>query len=344
MACHVRSPLQPQRMQFVIEPPPQSAFASGAISPDGRQLAFFRVDTHDTTELWTRPLDALEARRVDGTRGAAWQFWSPDGRAIGFFAGDVSRRLRHPEARRSTASASRPWRERGSGRHHHLRSGSAGRTLSWASTGGAASQLTTPASTSGEISHRWPHFCRTGDVTCSCPGIAQPARRALYVGFLNGEAPRRLGSIESAAVFAPPLCALDQWWDAVCASLRSRDARISGSAQVVANGVNHGAQFRLSAVSASRDGAVVYHPFTSGDAADVVQPWRAAHCRSERRGSYGDLSLAPDERRLALTTTMPGGPSGVWQLDLQRRVLLTSLETPVTAPIWSPMGKRLFLP
>ena len=198
-------PSAPQRMQFVIEPPPQSAFASGAISPDGRQLAFFRVDTHDTTELWTRPLDALEARRVDGTRGAAWQFWSPDGRAIGFFAGRLKtitasggaavdgvsalRRLARAGVWTAPSSMLRKRRE------DSIVVGQHGR---------AASQLTTPASTSGEISHRWPHFCRTGDVTCSCPGIAEPARRALYVGFLNGEAPRRLGSIESAAVFAPP--------------------------------------------------------------------------------------------------------------------------------------------
>ena len=76
------------RTQFVVEPPAQSAFASALLSPDGRQLAFFRVDAaQHATELWARKLDSLETRRLEGTRGVKWQFWSPDSQAVAFFAG-----------------------------------------------------------------------------------------------------------------------------------------------------------------------------------------------------------------------------------------------------------------
>jgi Tol biopolymer transport system component len=117
----------------------------------------------------------------------------------------------------------------------------------------------------------------------------------------------------------------------------------SGSAQVVANGVSHGTNFGWSAVTAARDGAVVYQALSPA----VTQPtWfsRAGQLLNSvsDEGSYGELSLAPDQRRLALTTGMPGGSSGVWQLDLQRRVLsYFAGEAPVTAPIWSPDGATI---
>lgn len=335
----------PRRMQFVIEPPPQSAFASGALSPDGRQIAFFRVDGHDTTELWIRPLDGLDARRVDGTRGAAWQFWSPDGKAIGFFA---DRRLK-------TIAAS-------GGPSVDLASAPAAFGASWgsdsiiyapaaqgglyrvASTGGPSSQLTTPASASGEISHRWPHFLPGGQRYLFLSWHRDPARRALYVGFLNGEAPKRVASLDSAAIFAPPHYVL--WTSGGTLFARRFDLdrlEFSGSAQVVANGVNHGTNFGWSAVSASTDGALVYQALFPA----VTQPtWfsRAGQLITAAidEGSYGDLSLAPDQKRLALTMKTPDGTSGLAQLDLHRGVLsYFAVGASAIAPIWSPDGKTI---
>jgi Tol biopolymer transport system component len=334
------------RMQFVIEPPPQSAFASGAISPDGSQIAFFRVDPHDTTELWTRPVDSIDAHRVDGTRGAAWQFWSPDGRALGFFAG---RRLRTIPASGGAPSDLAPapasfgasWGLDGSIIYAPAADGGLYRV---ASTGGPSTQLTGPAPGSGEISHRWPHFLPDGRRYLFLSWHREPTRRALYVGFLDGRPPKRLGSIESAAVFSPPHYVL--WTSGGTLLARRFDLEkleFAGSTEVVANSVNHGTNFGWSAVSASRDGAVVYQSRLPA----LTQPtWfsragqRLASASDE--GIYGDLSLAPDERRLALTTKPPDGPAGVWQLDLQRGVLSHfGVEAATTSPIWSPDGETI---
>ena len=51
------------------------------LSPDGTYVALV-----EGTRLWVRPLDSFEARALEGTEGASYPFWSPDGSWIGFFA------------------------------------------------------------------------------------------------------------------------------------------------------------------------------------------------------------------------------------------------------------------
>ena len=57
-----------------------------ALSPDGQILAFTANGADRKPELWVRPLDSLEPRRLEGTAGAVGAFWSPDSRKLGFFA------------------------------------------------------------------------------------------------------------------------------------------------------------------------------------------------------------------------------------------------------------------
>ena len=60
--------------------------AAIAVSPDGTSIVFAAVNRSDLTQLWLRPLDAIEARPIPNTEGAAGAFWSPDGQWIGFFS------------------------------------------------------------------------------------------------------------------------------------------------------------------------------------------------------------------------------------------------------------------
>ena len=42
-------------------------------------------------KLWARAIDSFAARPVEGTDGALFPFWSPDGNAIAFFVQDTNR-------------------------------------------------------------------------------------------------------------------------------------------------------------------------------------------------------------------------------------------------------------
>jgi predicted Ser/Thr protein kinase len=79
--------------RLAITPPPGLRFVLGnnfggsAISPDGRTLAFAADNS-----LWVRPLNAASARKMPGTEGCYYPFWSPDSKSIAFFAGDKLKR------------------------------------------------------------------------------------------------------------------------------------------------------------------------------------------------------------------------------------------------------------
>jgi eukaryotic-like serine/threonine-protein kinase len=88
---------QPEPIEFSITAPPDTTFGglpgggTGvapqiAVSPDGRRVAFVGA-SKGTFKLWVRSLSSLEARELPGTEQAAFPFWSPDSRFVGFFAG-----------------------------------------------------------------------------------------------------------------------------------------------------------------------------------------------------------------------------------------------------------------
>lgn len=60
----------------------------GALSPDGRNLAFVFFSTRGESSLWLRRLDSLTAVPVPASNGATAPFWSPDGHTVAFFARD----------------------------------------------------------------------------------------------------------------------------------------------------------------------------------------------------------------------------------------------------------------
>ena len=84
-----RSPDEARAVRSFILAPQKTNFTGVgnlAISPDGRRLAFVAIGSDGANLLWVRPMDSLAAQSLNGADGAAYPFWSPDSRFIGFFA------------------------------------------------------------------------------------------------------------------------------------------------------------------------------------------------------------------------------------------------------------------
>jgi eukaryotic-like serine/threonine-protein kinase len=95
--AHRQAPALEAVASFYVDAPPGAAFnytyTATAISPDGRFIVFRVATANEAAALWLRPVDALDGRRIAGTDGADFPFWSPDSASIGFFSGGKLKRV-----------------------------------------------------------------------------------------------------------------------------------------------------------------------------------------------------------------------------------------------------------
>lgn len=135
-----------------------------AVSPDGQQLAFTAI-RDGRARLFVRPIASFEAVELPDTAGAEQPFFSPDGSAIGFFAGTQLKRSAVPSEADQPLPAPAPVAELagipagGHWRHDGTivfgGPGNAG-LLAVPSDGGTPAAITTVDTGSGETAHGWP--------------------------------------------------------------------------------------------------------------------------------------------------------------------------------------------
>jgi serine/threonine-protein kinase len=136
--------------------PSRTAFA---LSSDGRSLVFSAVQ-QGHQQLFFRALDQLEATPIPGTEGAMNPFLSPDGRQVGFFAGGAIKKLTLPGGAGATVVCETPtvfgatW-----GTNDMIVFASQNSALLQVpAAGGTPQPITRLDTSSGELSHRLPHW------------------------------------------------------------------------------------------------------------------------------------------------------------------------------------------
>ena len=83
--------LAPLPVRFALPPPTGARFGTGiesssvSVSPDGSTVAFVAFRTGKPSKIVLRPISDETFREIPGTDGATSMFWSPDGKALGFF-------------------------------------------------------------------------------------------------------------------------------------------------------------------------------------------------------------------------------------------------------------------
>jgi len=86
------APVAPRTLQYTLDAPPKTVVDNFALSPDGRFIAMSAVGERGD-RLWVRSLDSLQWQVRAGTDDAAYPFWSPDSRYIGFFTADKLKKI-----------------------------------------------------------------------------------------------------------------------------------------------------------------------------------------------------------------------------------------------------------
>jgi Tol biopolymer transport system component len=336
-----------QTVRFTI-PPPKDATIYGmlALSPDGRRIAFVATTADGRDLLFVRPLDALEARAIDGTEGAAFPFWSPDSRNVAFFAQDKLKRVDSaggPPQTLCDAAAPRggSWGRGGTivfsvhdgGEMHRVAEG-----------GGIPAALPGLSGKGLDASFRWPSFLPDGRHFVYF-GTADGF--AVFLGSLDPEKPTRLVAADAGVVYAAPGYLLYRSGDRLMAHRFDTDRlRLSGEPfpvlehvwwDLIATGAI--------AVSVSENGLLACQ--TGGPVISRLLWYdRSGHELGALGpdGAYWEPTFSPDDRWLVASRMDPEKLHGdLWMFDLEHGGLsrITSEDSVPATVLWSPDGRRI---
>ncbi|MDH4063798.1 MAG: serine/threonine-protein kinase [Acidobacteriota bacterium] len=334
-----RSVRVPQETRTDIVTPDTADPASFSLSPDGRQIVFVASD-EGGAQLWLRSLNSTTAETLPGTEGATSPFWSPDGRAIAFFAGGALKRL-----------------DLGAGTPVILAAAPAARGGTWnadgiilfaplgdcplmrvAATGG------NPEAATGPSLRRcgWPHFLPDGRrflfwASAVPRAEVSDVEQGIYLGTLDGGAPTLVTPAESSGAFLTSGWLL--WVRAgalVAQRLDLEGAALIGDLVTLATTVS--AQTNRSAISVASTGEVAYR---SG-----ARPQQLTWV--DRSGStVGTLGrpepamsvprVSPGGSRVSVNRPGEGGGDlDVWLIDRARASRLTFGPATDSSAVWSP--------
>ncbi len=313
-----------------------------AVSPDGNHLVY-GVGVGDTTRLYHRPIDQLEATPLAGTDGAAHPFFSLDGQWIGFIAQERLKKI--PLGGGSAITLCEVGRSaRGAtwvGDDTIVFATNAGSLMAVPSAGGTPRVVAEPDRAKGEVGYRWPSALPGGKaalVTVWRGGLGRASIAALSLG--TGE--RRtlvdggtnpMYAASGHLLFARESSLLAVPFDPQRFELRGEPAPIVEGILVFSGGAAN--------VAVSDDGSLVY---VRGDL-NVMLAWvdRQGKADPIRAGRWvGTPQLSPDGRRAAVEMAGEKGDIDIWIYEIARNTF-TRFTTGGTNrnALWSPDGRWL---
>jgi Tol biopolymer transport system component len=341
-------------VRFNVAPPPNTLIKMSndvgppALSPDGKSLAFIGVDLHfNRRTVWVRDLAAVQPRRIEGTDGASFPFWSPDGKSLGFFATgklqrvDVSGGTPEPLAD-ITFSRGGSWAADGTIVFAPAAAGGLSRV---SAHGGPVRQVTRLDEKNGEASHRWPSLLPDGrHVLVFVRGKVQNhSEDAVHVADLQTGERKLVLHSTSNATFADGSLFFVRNRTLFAQALDLKTMQLQGEPMPVAQKLQvHGSGFAMFAVSAS--GVIC----TQSDS--LTSELRLVDRRGEvlatfgQPGEYSVPSMDITRRQFVTGIADPTtGALDVWHYDMDRNVArrLTFNASDDWCPMVSPDGRSV---
>ena len=344
---------QPPPFSFAVVPPPGASLATEEapiISPDGLRLAFVAYDAGGTPVLHTSVIgDAASARPLLKTAGASLPFWSPDGRAIGFFAQGYLQTvdvITGSVRRLAPAGGPRGGTWNKDDTIVFVPTPIAG--PSRVSATGNGDDATLVPSPPGPPSGGWfPSFLPDGRHFLEfVPTTSQPENSGVWVVSLETGARNKLLDAQSNAVFAPPghlfFWGAGSLWAQPFDSVarKKRGEPVAMEKAVGLNPVTNQALFSI-----SNSGTLAFFGGAVGQSELVwVDSSGTEIAKAGATGVMNTISLSPDGASVVYDSAdSTTGTFDLWQLVFARPepTKLTFNPANDIFPLWSPDGKRI---
>jgi serine/threonine protein kinase len=350
-----RAPEQARIVRASIQSGANSNFNFGgfAVSPDGKRLAYLASAPDGKNLLWIRSIDSFQAQPLAGTEGAGYPFWSPDGRFVGFFAGNKLKKI-----------------EASGGPPETLCDAPFGRGGTWnregvilftptfntplyrvdAAGGGTATEVTRLDTSKGETSHRWPYFLPDGRHFLYLAGSPYAPKEnptnSIMVGSLDSKESKPLFRTRSNAIYASDHILFLRLDTLMAQPFDAKRLELTGEALPIGDHVRENEPSVFGLFSASSSGVLAYAEGIANENRQLIWVDRSGRKVGEVPGAdaYQDLRISPDGKRLSFT--LQSGARDIWIEDIARsaRTKLTfgsaSAQTDFV-PIWTPDGLRI---
>jgi len=301
--------------------------ADAVISPDGRSIVFVAGDSAGTQRLWLRPLESLEARPIEGseftgaTDSPGLPFWSPDGRAIGFFDDGKLKTIAitggTPQIL-STVSNARggTWSRQGVILFSRFSQGPVFRV---SQAGGDPVQITVVDSTLHETAHRFPRFLPDGRHYSFVTLPGRDGKIDTWIGELGTTKRTLVVSAASGALFAPSGHMVFMRGQSLMAQpFDLGRLRMTGEPTLIGDAPENLNILGSIPASVSDNGILLYPTSiqTVGLLSWFGRDGKAQGTLPAPAGDYREIAISPDGRHVALIRRTSPTSNDIWIADV----------------------------
>jgi Tol biopolymer transport system component len=324
-----------------------------SLSPDGTMMTFVASIGSGRPSLYLRTLGAEVPRKLAGTEGASYPFWSPDSRSIAFFADAKLKKLDlfsgGAPLTVTPASDGRggTWGPDGT----ILFAPETQESIQRVSVGGVLGEPVTQLDSEreGETTHRFPSFLPDGRhflyLRGSHPAANTDEVNSIWIGDTESDQTSELMKSGTQAAYAQGHVFWVREQFLMARPFSVDKLAFTGEAFAVGEGVIVATGSWRAAYALAEAGPLAFHGGSGAEQVLTVfdREGKELHTIGEE-SVYGFVRLSPDNKSLAATVSDAAtGRSDLWIYDLERNVgsRLTFHDAQDDAPVWSPDGKRV---
>lgn len=317
-----------------------------AITPDGTAIAFCARNQKEQDSIWVQSLSDLAAKKLQGTDGASFPFWSADGKFLGFFADGHLKKIL-ASGGPVTILADAPNARGGAWNQDNVIVYEPDyRDSLWriSASGGTPVRLT-KFEAGKHTTHRWPRFLPDGKhFLFFATNHSGNSEQGIYFGSLEDGSYKRVLDADSDAQYASGYLLYHLQSQLLAQKFDAATGVVSGDPLTLANFVEYDAGTWHTTFTVSQNGLLVYEPGSKTLGTDLLWMDRSGKTLGKVAdgASYkGSGRLSPDGKRLAVSMGDP--QADIWVFDLTRgtRIRLTFGGATHLMPSWSADGQRV---